>query len=209
MIDIEAIVVVSLKHRHDRRAALEPLLKRAMDEGVLPRLDIEYVNRYPQHRTLIPKWWENKPSYYAASREHEAVLLDLTHRRVNQALILEDDAQLLETFFSEADAFYHEVIENCPNWQGIFFGGRNRNGKDHVSARVWRDKGCLGSHAYLVNRTGIQSLFDELSKDELVVDWAYELVMEAIPEFYSPKDYYVGTFGSWSDTLDAFAPSNS
>ena len=170
-----------------------------MVAGILPELEIEYVNRYPQNRTLVPTWWDERPSYYGATEEHKAILQDLYQRCAERAFILEDDAMLLETFFTQADAFYHEVASARPNWQGMFLGGRDINGKDHVSGQVWRNKGCLGSHAYVVSRPGIQSLYDQVCRGDQVIDWAYKTVMEHIPEFYSPSSYYVGTAEGWSD----------
>jgi hypothetical protein len=204
MIDVDAIIVISLKHREDRRAVLEPQLRRAIAEGVLPDLPIEYVNRFPYKGIIVPTSWADTPGYYGATLEHQAVLRDLFQRKVRNAFIFEDDAKLRASFFSEGSSFFGEVQRRCPHWQGMFFGGRDQKGKIHVGGEVWRNKGCLGSHAYVINQQGIQSFYDQLNHGDQVVDWAYATVMGKIPQFFSPEIYQVGTQSGWSDNMNQF-----
>ena len=120
MIPLDAIRIISLPHRTDRREALLSDLRRAVEARILPDLPMEFVNRYPQHRTLVPASWPYFGSYWAATREHEEILGELWASGSNLALILEDDALLLPEFFENAVRFYDEVVRDHPDWLAMF-----------------------------------------------------------------------------------------
>lgn len=200
MIPLDAIRVISLAQRQDRRDALMPELERAIGEGVIPDVPVEFVNRYPRGRTLVPASWPHMPGYWAASREHFEVLMELWSRGSHLALILEDDAQMLPAFYSEASAFFHEVNAEHPDWLAMFLGGHDVHGYEERSERVLLSRGSTQCHAYLVNPPGMWRLVDHLwCRPFEIVDWAYADLMRRDACIYRPRHWMVTTRAGWSD----------
>ncbi len=110
MIPLDAICIISLPHRTDRRQAVAGDLERAMHAGIIPRLPLVFVNHYPPGRTLVPASWPHMPGYWAVTQEHQRVMQELWGRGSNLALILEDDALFLPEFFEHALPFYQEIV---------------------------------------------------------------------------------------------------
>ena len=200
MIPLDAIRIISLPHRTDRREALTADLRRAVTAGIIPDLPLEFVNRYPQHRTLVPASWPHWASYWAASREHEEVLGELWASGHNLALILEDDALLLPEFFEGAIAFYEEVVRDWPDWLALFLGGHDVHKPEFRSGRVFLNRGSRQCHAYIVNPHGMWRLRDHLWCSPLqIVDWAYVALMKEDACAYRPARWMVSTREGWSD----------
>ena len=207
MIPLDSIQIISLPHRRDRRDILIPTIKKAIDLGVFPDLEIEIVNRFPVETSLVPSWWEFSESYYRCTREHTEILQNLYQRRSKLALILEDDAIIKNNLYTDLEPFYNEVNRIRPEWASLFIGGRDtkNKGRERINDLVSLNRGCLGSHAYIVNPIGMKLLHDHISKGEDIVDWGYLKLMGKHSVFYSPPDYMVDTQPGWSDNLNKFS----
>jgi hypothetical protein len=200
MIPIDAIRIINLPHRADRRTAIASDLRRAFDAGVFPELPLEFVNRYPQHKTLVPCSWPHAASHWAAKREHEEVLNELWSSGSNLALILEDDALFLPSFYSDIVPFYLDVASNFPDWLALFLGGHNEYGFEPRSPRVFLNRGSRQSHAYIVNPSGMYRLLDHLwCQPFQFVDWSYADLMRNDACIYRPANWLVTTRAGWSD----------
>lgn len=206
MIPIDSIQVISLPERHDRREILIPLIKRAIKLGIFPDIEIEIINRFPVDVTMVPSWWKDTEGYYRSTREHIEILQNLYQRKSSLAMIFEDDALIHENFYSGVEEFYQDINNLRPDWAALFLGGRDEKmkGRFPINAISSLNRGCLGSHAYIVNPYGIRTLHDKASKCEEIIDWSYMRLMGSMSCFYSPRNYMVGTQAGWSDNMKKY-----
>ena len=200
IIDIDAIHVVNLKHRTDRREEVEREIQKAVDAGIFPDIKPVFVNRLPKGG-LIPLSF-GSVSFYQTGCEHQRIMEQLFQEKRNLSLILEDDAEWTPSFFAGIADFWSDVQKHAPDWLALFLGGSDVNGRTPVegSSLVALNNGSTQCHAYIVNRAGLLRLYDHLYVDKGIIDWAYVNMMRVDQCCYSPSsEWFANPRKSWSD----------
>ncbi len=204
VIDLDAIHVVNLKHREDRRKQISEEIKKAVDAGIFPDIKPTFVNRLPREGGLIPASF-GKLSYYQTGCEHQRIMEQLFREKRNLSLILEDDAVFSSAFFEKFQSFWSDVQNKAPDWLALFLGGTDVNGRTPVkgSKLVSHNHGSVQCHSYIVNRAGLYRLYDHLFVDRKIIDWAYADMMKNDGCCYSPTgEWFANPRQSWSDNTN-------
>lgn len=197
---IEAVYCLSRPEREDRRKILEPSLKRAVEEKLLPDKPVVWWSDPKREDVLVPGSFSFNPGYYAASVAHRLMIEDAWKKDYNEVLILEDDARFDEEFFRSFHPFMDEMRRDFPDWLAIWLGWTLQRAPEKKSENVMLNRGCTQCHAYIVNRHGMWRILDHLwVRNQKVVDWAYCELMEADACIYSPTRQMIGTIESVSD----------
>jgi hypothetical protein len=151
----------------------------------------------PASSVLYPGSFRSSRSYYAITRDHRLVLEDAWRRGADNLFVFEDDA-VLPSRISDAIA---GIRADLPaGWLGVWLGAQHRKASEPVTRRLARLRGSTLSHAYWLNRAGIERVFDHLTvRWDWIVDWAYYNLHEIDDRFYAPNPLLVGTAGGWSD----------
>jgi len=206
VIDLDAIHIVNLKHREDRREEMRVEIKKAVDAGIFPDIEPVFVNRLPREGGLIPASF-GKVAYYQTGCEHQRIMEQLFHEKRNLSLILEDDATWTEAFFERFADFWSDVQKHAPDWLALFLGGKDVGGRTLVSGSdfVSLNHGSIQCHAYIVNRAGLYRLYDHLFVDRKIIDWSYNSLMSSDKCCYSPTgEWFANPRQSWSDNANLF-----
>ena len=201
LINLDAIHVVNLKHRTDRREETEKEIQKAVDAGIFPDIKPEFVNRLPPKGGLIPLSF-GRTAYYQTGCEHQRIMEQLFHEKRDLALILEDDVEWTPAFFEKFASFWADVQNHAPDWLALFLGGVDKGGRTPVEGSdfVSLNNGSTQSHAYIVNRAGLLRLYDHLFVDRGILDWAYVNMMRGDKCCYSPTgEWFANPRKSWSD----------
>ena len=201
IIELDAIHVVNLKHRVDRRREAQIEIQKAVDAGIFPDIDPYFVNRLPRAGGLIPASYGGI-SYYQTGCEHQRIMEQLVHEKHDLSLILEDDAVWTDSFFERFENFWSDVQTHSPDWLALFLGGADVGGRVPVSGSnfVSLNHGSHQCHAYIVNRAGLYRLYDHIFVDRGIIDWAYVNMMQSDKCCYSPTgEWFANTRHSLSD----------
>jgi GR25 family glycosyltransferase involved in LPS biosynthesis len=212
VIDLDAIRIISLEERTDRREQSTSEFQKAVDAGIFPDIKPEFVNRLKPAGSLWPASFSGHRGYYQATCEHIRILEELFQNKKDLALILEDDFVFTKSFFDHFETFWQEIQTDAPDWLALFLGGTDQNGRSPIkgTTQVALNKGSTRSHAYIVNRAGMWRLYDHLFCDRRVVDWSYVNMMSSDACCYSPsKEWYVETRESWSNNRQCIAKYGS
>lgn len=191
---IDKIICLSLKHRQDR---LEKLNHSAPD---LP--EYEVFNALTPNDIIVPGSWKERHSYYTTTKGHLMIMEKLWNDPSwNNVLILEDDAEFNATF-KEVNLFVEKVNTKCPDWLGIFLGYHNQRTATTIDDTIELCNGCTMSHAYVINRPGLERLYDHLWVCQFrIVDWAYSDLMDKDKAFYIPKYQMITTQKGFSENM--------
>lgn len=201
VIELDAIHVLNLKQRADRREQISEEIRKAVDAGIFPDIEPKFVNRLPSKGGLIPSSF-GTVSFYQTGCEHQRIMEDLFQSKFDLSLILEDDAEWTPSFFSHFANFWSDVQLHAPDWLALFLGGTDVNGRTRVDGSdfVSINNGSVQCHAYIVNRAGLFRLYDHLHVDTQIIDWAYKNMMEVDKCCYSPAgEWFAKPRRSWSD----------
>lgn len=201
VIELDAIRVINLKHRTDRKEQISEEIQKAVDAGIFPDIEPEFVNRLSPDGGLVPPSF-GKQSYYQTGCEHQRIMEELFQGKKNLSLILEDDAIWTDDFFNYFGDFWDEVQKFAPDWLALFLGGYDIVGRSNIprSKHVTINNGSVNCHAYILNRAGLYRLYDHLFVDRQIIDWAYKSLMEHDKCCYSPKgNWFANQRASWSD----------
>ena len=187
VIDLDAIHVVNLKHREDRREETRTEIQKAVDAGIFPDIEPVFVNRLPREGGLVPASF-GKVAYYQTGCEHQRIMEQLFHEKRDLSLILEDDATWTPAFFERFADFWSDVQKHTPDWLALFLGGTDIGGRTPTtnSDFVSLNHGSTQCHAYIVNRAGLYRLYDHVFVDRGIIDWAYVNMMQTDKCCYSP-----------------------
>ena len=206
VIELDAIHVVNLKQRTDRREQISEEIKKAVVAGIFPDIEPKFVNRLSPKNGLIPPSFRGS-LYYQSGCEHQRIMEDLFQNKCDLSLILEDDAQWNPSFFSNFANFWADIQLFAPDWLALFLGGSDMNGRTAVegSDYVSVNNGSLQCHAYIVNRAGLYRLYDHLFVYRQIIDWAYKDMMAEDKCCYSPTgEWFANQRASWSDNAKKF-----
>lgn len=206
VIDLDAIHVINLKHRVDRKEQISEEIQKAVDAGIFPDIKPKFVNRLAPKGALIPLSY-GRVQYYQTGCEHQRIMEELFHSKCDLSLILEDDAEWTPEFFSSFGNFWGDVQEHAPDWLALFLGGKDRGGRTPVEGSdfVSLNHGSIQCHAYIVNRAGLIRLYDHLFVDKAIIDWAYVNMMREDKCCYSPTgEWFANPRKSWSDNAKVY-----
>ena len=128
LINLDAIHVVNLKHRTDRREETEKEIQKAVDAGIFPDIKPEFVNRLPPKGGLLPLSF-GYSSFYQSGCEHQRIMEQLFHEKRDLSLILEDDVEWTPAFFEKFASFWADVQNHAPDWLALFLGGTGQVGR--------------------------------------------------------------------------------
>lgn len=195
------MLILSLKDRQDRRDALMAQLEPMLKQGVLDVARWQVWAATPHRDDLVPGSWQHFHGHYSAKKSHLEMMEWLWQQPDFQnALILEDDAELEPWFAKETPAFLAEIESNQPDWLALFLGGTNRRPPQRLSERISLSRGSTQCHAYIINRHGLWRLYDHLwSTAGNFIDWSFCDLMGNDACIYQPARWQVTTQASWSD----------
>ena len=202
VIELDAIRVVNLASRTDRREETKAEIAKAVEAGIFPDIEPQFSNKLPSKNALWPASFAGHSGYYQTGCEHQRIMEDLFREQKDLSLILEDDAMFTEAFFMGFEEFWQDVQKAAPDWVSLFIGGSDINGRTPIkgSSKVALNNGSRRCHAYIVNRAGLWRLYDHLFCNRRVIDWSYCDLMAADKCCYSPSSqWFVTTRPSWSD----------
>lgn len=196
---IEAIYCLSRPERQERRDNLVPQVERAFSLNLLPRLEINWWSDPVRSEVFVPPSWNSMPGYYAATVAHYRILEDAWRKNFSEILILEDDAQFEEYFYSDFAGFMQNIRVHQPDWLMLTLGFDFRRPPTPKKTNIVLNNGSFQSHAYIINRHGIWRTLDHLwVRHHLVVDVAYADMMNQDKCVYAPDRTMIGLapFGS-------------
>lgn len=211
MLPLDRVICLSLAHRTDRRERLNKQWDEQVSAGNVPPIAIEYFDAFSPKTCLVPGSWPHRPSYYATNLGHLKILeLLWLDQKVQNALILEDDALILPVFTRGIKRFWELINIHAPDWLALFLGGHFQRDPQSVFPGVLLNHGSTQSHAYIVNRPGIWRLYDHLwTAQYRIVDWGYSDMMGADKCVYSPSPWMITTSEGYSDNLDGWKPQGT
>lgn len=191
---IDKIICLSLSRRQDR------LVKLKQSAPDLPEFEI--FEALTPTSFIVPGSWKERHSYYSTTKGHLMIMEKLwKDEDWNNVLILEDDAEF-NTTYKEVQLFVDKVNTKRPDWLGIFLGYHNQREATPVDGIIELCNGCTMSHAYVINRPGLERLYDHLWVCQFrIVDWAYSDLMKDDKAFFIPKYQMITTQKGFSENM--------
>jgi len=167
-------ILINLDRREDRKKwILDHFEKRGLKNVyVYPAFDgaeIQHMQVNPPRRNYF-SWATMNKNVIACALSHIGALKmakALGHKRV---LMLEDDAVLSSDIMARFEMLEKETAE--VDWEHIFIGGavRKRNEMKQVTDHLYTSSFTDGTHAYLVQKEGIDKLANEMLHFNTTVD---------------------------------------
>jgi GR25 family glycosyltransferase involved in LPS biosynthesis len=188
----DRVVVISLQRRSDRMRRLlgklsnygwpfiEPQPFRAVDGSIVPH----------------PREWRSGGGAFGCQQSHLRVIQDALMDDVNRLIVLEDDAEIRESFSSDAQEFLNAVPSD---WECLMLGGQHMAPPSEVSPGVVLCKNTQRTHCYAVNRDGMKTLAKLWSESVNHIDWDMGPCLGQRGKTYAPSPFLVGQACSRSD----------
>lgn len=142
----DRVVVINLRHRHDRRARLEEHL------GAIGKIsNIEWFAAYAGDVLSPPGWWNSGQGAWGCLLSHSTAVAGALRDDVTTMLVLEDDVVFQPDFASLLGGFMKQVPDD---WGQIYLGGQHLKEPELLKDRpfVLRAKNVNRTHAYAIHR---------------------------------------------------------
>lgn len=193
------VYVLTLESRPDRKAEF---LRRW---NLVDRADVfaSFVmhDGVPKDRILFPKsWTAAHRGHYACTRTHMALMERAYAAGADHAILFEDDAAVPPDFVAQLE-WLQRVLPT--DWMGCWFGYTNvkQERPATVCPGLIRLNGATRCSAYMLNRRGMERVFDHLTVNwNKIIDWNCAALHEIEPHFYAPDPCMCGTYESFSDS---------
>ena len=199
---IDRLAWINLDHRKDRKEHMEAAIQgSSLLSGCR---EIVRHAAIPPAELVVPRSFPHGAGHYSCTVAHKTVLHQACLDGVAVLLVLEDDADPRP----ELERSFHHFIKQVPSdWLGIWLGGYHQRRPVKLRDGLCRARGIAQAHAYLLNREGIERSYDWLCLDPLrVVDQIYWRMHAALPRFYAPEPFLIGTITGYSDSEGAVVP---
>lgn len=165
----DVAILISLERRVDRTEKVYEHLKKrgiqnlyvfsAYDGQLIP----DWVSIKPPQRNYF-SW--NKLNQYqiACTLSHIGAMKLAKSLKAERALIFEDDVILCKDFTKRLEIFEKEAQEYNLNWEHVYFGGAPKGQTKQISEHIHRSSFTDGLHAYLMTKSGMDKLSNEMLK---------------------------------------------
>lgn len=142
----ERIYIISMDNQQERK---QSLLRQLNELGVYePKIKVfRAVNG---DATGIPAWWRSGGGAWGCLMSHAGVIQDAVKDKLENYLVLEDDAILCSRFDELFESFFRKVPEN---WQQLYLGGQNLLQPTKINSAVLEPKDMNRTHAYALSKS--------------------------------------------------------
>jgi len=204
---IDAVLVINLESRPERWERFSDSAK-----GILPE---DKITKFPASLGLaisnygMAPWFRGKPrdSRWAGragcALSHQRIMMAAVEKNWDIILVLEDDADFIDTNKDELDALLQKLLSERSSWDICYLGFSKTTGPSQSvgtieNRGVFKISGCGTTHAYLVNSTARDWLFKHLPNEKTIWPWIAQ--HRAIDRWYSRNL-------SWNLKILAISPS--
>lgn len=165
----DVAILISLERRSDRFEKIHEHLKKRGIQNlyVFPGYDGElipdWVTIQPPSRNYF-SWSKLNKYQIACTLSHVGAMKMAKGLNAERALIFEDDAVLSKDFTKRLEIFEEEANTNSLEWEHVYFGGVPRSQVKQITTHIYESPFTDGLHAYLMTRSGMDKLSDEMLK---------------------------------------------
>lgn len=170
----DVAILINLERREDRTArVVEHLKKRDVKNlMVYPAFDgqlIKNVFIQPPRRQYF-SWVSMNINVAACALSHIGALKMARSLGYKRILMLEDDVVLSKDFNSRLETYEME-LEGI-DWEHLFIGGalRMKHKMQQIKEHIWTSSFTDCTHAYIVQKDGINKVADEMLKFNTTLD---------------------------------------
>lgn len=195
---LDAIFVINLSFKTDRREAIERSLPNSLSKAVFWRA---VHGDSVQH----PSWWKSGRGAWGCYRSHAAILEHAMNEHLDSYLVLEDDA----IFVSDFDARFEAYFNALPNdWEQAYLGGQLlyeiKNPPIQINDEVYMPYNVNRTHAFAVHKRGYGKLYEHLMTTpfhpkEHIDHHLGRLHEKRGIKVYCPSRWLVGQREDWSN----------
>ena len=156
------IVVISLRHREDRR---NKLLTNLCDNNLATEDDITWFDAIDGSKETIPDWWKSGSGAWGCRFSQLRVIEQAQRDGLTNILIIEDDA----VFHPRTAEWLDVTVPLLPNnWGQFYLGGQHQAPTIKTShPKLVKARNINRTHAYAVNHIAYQRIIDQISSDEI------------------------------------------
>ncbi|MFI5404920.1 MAG: glycosyltransferase family 25 protein [Nitrososphaerales archaeon] len=176
MFGADKIYLINLAHRNDRLRMAKRQFEKAGIEGytVFPAIDAK--------RMRIRGVDETNQGLIGCFLSHFFILHEAIINKYKRIVIFEDDIIFEENFEEKLMQAMKEVPEI---WQMIYLGYYERYGhsKIAISKNVSIPKNTWGTHAYMLQGSGIKMMYDNLQEIKSHID--VQIDTDIVPKIYT------------------------
>lgn len=142
----ERIYVISLPWQTER---LGLLLRQLKEQGIYePRVKV--FRAVHGDSVGVPAWWKSGGGAWGCLLSHAAVIQDAIADKLENFLVLEDDALLSD----HLDEDFHEFWADLPeDWEQVYLGGQHLVEPKLVASRVFKVKDMNRTHAFALKKS--------------------------------------------------------
>lgn len=184
---IDAILIINLKHRTDRWDNLYNKLKEIGVEDKAVKIEAIDGKTLPGY--LEKPWFTGKTPDLVSRMKAGSAGCCLSHRKAiayakehgfKRILLMEDDALFNDNLTGREGDLVGEVIENPANWDMFYLGFYQRLNKHHVAVseqindekfELWRIRGPLMFHATVISSDIFDNLLNGLPTESNIWTW--------------------------------------
>ena len=194
LVTVSRVVVISLRRRSDR---LKRMLARMSEIGwALPKPEVFDAIDGGSGLIPCPHKWRSGGGAYGCQQSHLQVLQRALMDGVENLLVLEDDAEFREDFTACSAAFFENVPDD---WECLMVGGQHMHEPQKVSDGVVRCINAQRTHAYIVNKSGMEALARLWSDSVNHIDWDMGPFLGSRKKTYAPESFLIGQSAARSD----------
>lgn len=184
---IDAILIINMKHRTDRWDGLYKTLAEIGVEDKIVR--IEGIEGKTLLGYLQKPWFRKRTPAKVASAKAGSAGCTLSHRKAiayakangfPRILLLEDDALFCNTLNGREGEMIADVLSDLSRWDMFYLGFYQRVNKHYISEseiiddqkfELWRIRGPLLAHAIVINASIYDKLLDGFPEQEKIWPW--------------------------------------
>jgi len=205
----DVAILINLERRVDRtKRVIEHLKKRGVKNLLIyPAFDgslIKNVIINPPRRNYF-SWSTMNMNVASCALSHIGALKMATSLGYEKILMLEDDVVLSKDFNERLNVYEKEVDDL--EWEHLFVGGalRRKEQMKQVSDHVWESSFTDCTHAYIVQKSGIKKVADEMLKFNTTVDDAVnDIILNGALKSYTFIPFAAFQIADYSDIDNKF-----